>query len=98
MPTLREKFDIRPVSKGITGHGSKHVISNQLGRHVYHVGEIVDLHCHQTTIHVRIIGSVNTHLIGEIRGCNANEINFENMQSGQKITFDEDNIFDYYET
>jgi hypothetical protein len=98
MPLLREKFDIRPINFGIKCHGSKHVISNQLGLHVYHIGEIVDLHCHSNTIHVKIIGEANKHLIGTIKGFSPkNDNKFENMKVGQKITFDEDNIFDCYE-
>jgi hypothetical protein len=94
---LREKFDIRPMSKGINAHGSKPVISNQIGKHIYHVGETVDLHCHNSVIHVKIIGSANNHLIGEIDHFNEKSIYFEDMKAGQKITFDDYNIFDYYE-
>ena len=97
MPLLREKFDIRPLKKGVTPHGQKQVISNQIGYHIYHVGEVVDLHCHQTVIHVKIIGNVNNHLIGQIDSFNEDQNDFENMTAGQKITFDEDNIFDYFE-
>ena len=97
MPLLREKFDVRPIAKGITAHGTHHVEGNQIGKHIYHVGEVVDLHCHDTTMHVKIIGKANNHLIGQIRGFNEAESAFENMKVDQKITFDEYNIFDYYE-
>ncbi|MCM8540332.1 MAG: hypothetical protein NE328_08660 [Lentisphaeraceae bacterium] len=97
MSTLRDNFDVRPISKGIKTRGSKHVVSNQIGKHIYHVGEHVELHCHDSIIHVKIIGSVNDHMIGEIIGFNENEKSFENMKAGQKITFDEENIFDCHE-
>lgn len=97
MSILREKFDIRPISQGIIPHGQKQVVSNQIGYHIYHVGELVDLHCHDAVIHVKILGKANEHLVGEIDSFNEDESSFENMKSGQKITFDEYNIFDCYE-
>jgi len=97
MSKLREKFDVRPISRGIKTMGSKHVISNQIGKHVYHVGEVVELHCHDTVIHVKIVGSVNDHMIGQITGFDNGETVFENMKAGQKITFDEENIFECHE-
>lgn len=97
MSKLRDKFDIRPITKGIRTVGSKHVISNQIGQHVYHVGEEVELHCHNAVIHVKIIGTVNNHMIGEILFFNDSLSEFEDMKAGQKITFDEENIFECHE-
>ena len=98
MSVLREKFDVRPLFSGIKCHGPKHIISNQLGFHVYHVGEVVDIHCHKTIVHVKIIGEAYEHLIGSIESFSpGKKESFENMKIGQKITFDEDNIFDCHE-
>ena len=79
MPLLREKFDVRPITHGITPHGESHIVSNQIGKHVYHTGETVDLHCHESTIHVKIIGQINDHLIGQICSFNKHENKFENI-------------------
>ncbi|MCH2209418.1 MAG: hypothetical protein MK132_26640 [Lentisphaerales bacterium] len=97
MSVLREKFDIRPMTKGVMSHGQKQVVSNQIGYHVYHVGEVVDLHYHDSVIHVKILGKANEHLIGEIDSFNEDGNTFENMKAGQKITFDEYHIFDCYD-
>ena len=96
MPLLRDKFDIRPLTKGISCQGATHIISNQLGKHIYHAGEIIDLHCQNVSIHVKLLGEVNDHMIGCIEGFTNDKDYFENMHKGQNITFDEDNIFECY--
>lgn len=97
MGSLRKKLEVRSLNKGINPHGTGRVLSNEIGEHIFHVGENVELHAEGIVLTCEIIGEVNTHIMGEIVKTSPPDHIKQEFTVGKKVIFDEENIFDFYE-
>jgi hypothetical protein len=97
MGSIRKKLDIRPLGKGIVPHGVERALSNEIGNHVFHVGDNVEVHSEGYVITCKIIGEVNSHIMGEVVNLSSPKDEENDFKIGKKAIFDEENIFEFFE-